>query len=75
MHPTDFGYALQQLKIGNKVSRKGWNGKNMWLSLQIPDEHSKMTRPYIFMSTVDAAFVPWVASQSDLLSDDWVVVQ
>lgn len=74
MHPTTFGYALQQLRLGNKVTRKNWNGKGMWLALQIPDERSKMTREYIFMSTVDAALVPWVASQTDLLADDWFVV-
>jgi hypothetical protein len=74
MHPTDFGYALQQLRLGNKVTRRGWNGKGMWLALQIPDEHSKMSREYIYMSTVDATLVPWVASQTDLLAADWLVV-
>ena len=36
------GPALEELKAGKKVSRKGWNGKGMWLELQVPDEHSKM---------------------------------
>jgi hypothetical protein len=75
MHPEDFGFALSQLKMGNKVARKGWNGKGMWLVLQVPDERSKMTRPYIYMSTVDAALVPWVASQTDLIDEDWFVVK
>jgi hypothetical protein len=45
----------------------------MWLKLQEPDANSKMTRPYIYMSTVDQDLVPWVASQTDLLADDWEV--
>ena len=70
----DFGEALKHLQAGTKVAREGWNGEGMWLALQVPDEHSKMSRPYIYMSPVDAALVPWVASQSDLLAEDWVVV-
>ncbi len=70
----NFGWALTALKSGEKVCREGWNGKGMWLMLQVPDEHSKMTRPYIFMKTADDQLVPWVASQSDLLAVDWRVV-
>lgn len=71
---TTFSQALEDLKAGNKITRSGWNGKGMWLELQVPDPHSKMTRPYIYMSTVDAALVPWVASQTDILAEDWFVV-
>ncbi|MEV1003452.1 DUF2829 domain-containing protein [Nonomuraea sp. NPDC050202] len=67
----NFGHALAHLRDGQKVTRDGWNGKGMWLALQAPDQHSKMSRPYIYMSTVDGDLVPWVASQSDLLADDW----
>lgn len=66
-----FGEALDVLRAGGWVTRLGWNGRNMWLALQTPDEHSKMSRPYIYMSTVDRQLVPWVASQTDLLADDW----
>jgi len=45
----------------------------MWLALQIPDEHSKMTLPYIYMSTVDGKLVPWLASQTDMLAEDWCI--
>ncbi len=74
MHPANFGWALDQLKQGNKVSRHGWNGTDMWLHLQVPDENSKMRRPYIYMKPVDDDLVPWVASQSDLLAEDWFLV-
>ena len=46
----------------------------MWLELQRPDEHSKMTLPYIYMKTADDQKVPWLASQTDMLSDDWTIV-
>lgn len=66
-----FGEALRLLKAGRRVQREGWNGKGMWLALEIPDEHSKMTLPYIFMSTAQGDLVPWLASQTDILADDW----
>lgn len=69
-----FGIALEFLKAGGRVARGGWNGKDMWLGLQRPDEHSKMTLPYIFMSTVQGDLVPWLASQTDMLAEDWVEV-
>ena len=73
--PMDFGAALAALKAGDRVARTGWNGQGMWLALQVPDENSKMSRPYIYMSTVDGALVPWVASQSDVLAGDWQAVE
>jgi hypothetical protein len=71
---SDFGIALDALLGGRMVSRKGWNGKGMWLALQVPDEHSKMTLPYIYMRTSHGDLVPWVASQTDILARDWVEV-
>lgn len=69
----DFGLALAALRAGKAVARAGWNGKGMWLRLQVPDEHSKMTLPYIFMRTADNQRVPWLASQTDMLAMDWMV--
>jgi hypothetical protein len=78
-----FGYALEWLKEGKQVARKGWNGKGIFIELQTPDEHSKMTHPYIFIDTTglqtDNKFapknrVPWLASQTDMLADDWIIV-
>ena len=74
--PSEFGFehALYALKNGKRVARGGWNGKDMFIALQVPDEHSRMRRPYSYMSPVDGALVPWVASQSDLLATDWYEV-
>lgn len=71
----DFGSAIKCLKMGNTVARAGWNGKGMWLALQVPDEHSKMSLPYIYMKTADNKLVPWLASQTDMLCEDWCVVE
>ena len=69
----DFGKALKELRAGWTVSRAGWNGKDMYLSLQLPDENSLMTLPYIWMKTADFQKVPWLASQTDLLAEDWEI--
>jgi hypothetical protein len=77
----DFGEAIRKLKTGEKVCRAGWNGKGMWLLLVPADEwHTSVgpshvpnahRLPWIGMKTVDGGFVPWLASQADILADDW----
>jgi hypothetical protein len=73
-YTPSFAGALAALNDGRKVTRKGWNGSGQFLALQVPDTHSKMKRPYIYISPVDGDLVPWVASQSDLLANDWEVL-
>jgi hypothetical protein len=68
------GRAVDEMRTGRRVSRGGWNGKSQFLELQRPDEHSKMTLPYVFITTVDGNRVPWLCSQTDLLATDWYVV-
>ena len=68
------GDAIAEMQRGEKVTRIGWNGKNQHLELQVPDAHSKMTLPYIFITTVSGDRVPWLASQTDILAEDWVVL-
>lgn len=79
----NFGQAIEALKQGKRVAREGWNGKGIFIELQIPDENSKMTHPYIFIDTTGLNTqntkapknrVPWLASQTDILSDDWVIL-
>lgn len=76
-----FGLAIEALKLGARVARAGWNGKGMWLLL-VPQCHWETTRglehleglPWIGMKTADDKFVPWLASQTDMLADDWQLV-
>lgn len=76
-----FGDAIHFLKQGKRVARHGWNGKGMWLEIQRPDEHSKMTLPYLYLNypndsaNTPGARVPWLASQTDILCEDWVVLE
>lgn len=72
----DFGDVIKGLKKNKnaKYFRNGWNGKEMWISLQVPDENSMMALPYIYMKTAKDEYVPWLASQTDMLSDDWVEI-
>jgi len=77
---VDFGDAIAALKAGCKVARRGWNGKGLWLELQSPDADSKMTLPYVYLNypadaqNTPGARVPWLASQTDCLAEDWEVV-
>lgn len=79
----DIGQAIKWMRAGAKVSRPTWNGKGFWLKLQVPDENSKMTLPYIYIEYPpnpahpvypNGCRVPWLASQADLLAQDWEVV-
>lgn len=90
-----FGQAIEALKAGGKVARRGWNGKGMWLVL-VPgtpsaelcagtpyanalNEASCEILPHIDMWTVNAegrrAMLPgWLASQADMLAEDWELI-
>jgi len=77
----DFSVALHHLKHGDRMARKGWNGKGMWVEIQRPDAHSKMSLPYFYIEYPEGhpayprgSRVPWLASQSDLLAEDWAIV-
>ena len=82
----NFGDAIKALKSGSKVIREGWNGKCMWLKL-VESENYAVTlllddlsksgidkSPWIGMKTADNKFVPWLASQTDVLAEDWMVI-
>lgn len=68
----DFGSALKALKSGQRVMRSNWNGKGQFLQLELPETISRL--PYIEMSTVQGNLVPWLASQTDMLAEDWELV-
>ena len=84
-----FGLAVEAMKMGYKVTREGWNGKGMFLYYVGADYYMAKTeaaksfygensmvpyRAYIAMKTVTNEVVPWVASQSDILENDWMIV-
>ena len=82
-----FGLAVEVLKSGKRVARAGWNGKGMWLAVVEGYDYNPKTDngavhalgcaklPWIGMKTADNKFVPWLASQTDVLAEDWVIVE
>ena len=90
-----FGEAIEFLKQGKKVARKGWHGKGMWLWLKFgtnvkaewchDDALKKIAEQNggtiealgtICLKTADNKIVSgWVASQTDMLSEDWFVLE
>lgn len=71
---TDFSIALQAVKKGFAIQRIGWNGKDMFVMMQVPDSNSKMTEPYLYIEYPDGRRCPWLASQTDILADDWLIL-
>lgn len=78
-----FGHALVALRAGDRVCRAGWNGKGMWLVLidytayttvSFAEDVNIPVLPWIGMKTADGSLVPWLASQTDMLADDWMIV-
>jgi hypothetical protein len=82
----NFGQALEAVKQNNRIARAGWNGKGMYLSLvlagqwqvskEVPgmSDPKLLTVPWIGMKTADDKFVPWLASQTDVLAEDWCIL-
>lgn len=85
----NFGEALENLKAGKKVARTGWNGKNMFLYYVPAAAYPPCTDTareafggnnvpygaYIAMKTAQNNVVPWLASQTDMLAEDWKIVE
>ena len=85
-----FGEAVELIKQGKLVAREGWNGKGMFIFL-VPGSHFKVNRPpllgiypegkeidyhaHIDMKTAQGYIVPWLASQADVLAEDWIEVK
>ena len=73
----NFEDALHEVKLGERVFRSGWNGKDMYVELQGADSRDVVNLPYLCLIYRPCvvypmgARVPWLASQTDLLTDDW----
>jgi Protein of unknown function (DUF2829). len=72
----NFGQALKKLKEGKKVARNGWNGKGMYIQLHKgTDFEHAIIEPFLVIKNVKNSFNTWVPSISDLLAEDWEVVE
>ena len=89
MNNFDFGEAIKRLKEGKAVARNGWNGKGMFLYYVPVANYQPCTEiakkafanqpvpygAYIAMKTAQGNVVPWLASQTDVLAEDWTEVE
>ena len=67
----DFGQAIAALKAGKFVQRAGWNGKGMYVYLIT----LAGCDPCIVMFTAQKTYQPgWLASQADMLAEDWSIL-
>lgn len=85
----NFGLAIEAAKQGKKIARAGWNGKGMFLYYVPAAAYPPATDvakeafggqnvpygAYIAMKTAQGNVVPWLASQTDMLADDWYIVE
>lgn len=80
-----FGDAIHALRQGERVARSGWNGKDMWLihingeavaqaiADRYGDGNAIPVLEAIYMKTATGELVPWLASQTDIFAEDWVI--
>lgn len=83
----DFGRAIQLLKKGKRVQRSGWNGKNQYIELAINisyknangeiinAEHEAIGNKAIAFVGTSGVQLGWLASQADMLAEDWKIVE
>lgn len=82
----DFGKAIEAMRMGKKVARKGWNGKNQYIQLAtgisyksmsgeiVNCEHEAIGNKAIVFVGTSGVQMGWLASQADMLADDWMIV-
>lgn len=82
-----FGEAIRRLKAGQKVARKGWNGKTQYIELAsnisyvnaakaiVNCEHDAIGSKAIAFVGTSGVQMGWLASQADMLAEDWVIVE
>lgn len=87
MDVFDFGKAIQYLKEGKRLQRKGWNGKNQYIELAtnisyensndeiINAEHDAIGNKAIAFVGTSGVQIGWLASQADMLAEDWKIVE
>lgn len=70
----NFSEALDKIKSGSFMRRRGWNASNQYVALHKEDPKDEWNfLSFLYIKTVEEQYVPWVASQTDLLANDWEV--
>lgn len=83
----NFGQAINEMKQGKKVKRNGWNGKNQYIELasnisyvnalgeEVNAEHEAIGNKAIAFVGTSGVQLGWLASQADMLAEDWMLVE
>ena len=86
-HGYNFGTALEIVKHGGKIARKGWNGKKQYIQLAtgisyksadgeiVNCEHDAIGNKALAFVGTSGVQMGWLASQADMLAEDWIVVE
>lgn len=82
-----FGNAIEAMKQGKKAAREGWNGKNQYIQLAtaisykttdgeiVNCEHDAIGNKAVAFCGTSGVQMGWLASQADMLAEDWVIVE
>jgi len=82
-----FGLAVEAAKMGKRIARKGWNGKNQYVQLAtcifyvthdgglINAHHEAIGNKALAFVGTSGVQMGWPASQADMLADDWMIVE
>lgn len=82
-----FGEAIENMKKGEKVARRGWNGKKQYIQLAtgisyktsqgeiVNCEHDAIGNKAIAFVGTSGVQMGWLASQADMLAEDWELVE
>lgn len=82
----NFGSALEAIQMGKKASRMGWNGKNQYIELAtcvsyknaageiVNVNHDALGNNAVAFVGTSGVQLGWLASQADMLAEDWNVI-
>lgn len=82
----NFGQALEHIKKGGKAQRAGWNGKNQYIELatnisyltadgaEVNVDHAAIGNDAIAFVGTSGVQLGWLASQADMLAEDWIIL-
>ena len=75
MYTHEIGWAVKQMWNGEKVCRASWNGPGQWIGIQRSDDEVSTMDNYVYLKNAQGRFIPWHASQGDLLATDWQLAE
>lgn len=87
MNEMSFGAAIEAVKNGKRIARSGWNGKNQYVELAtsisyknatgevVNADHCSIGNKALAFVGTSGVQLGWLASQADMLANDWRIVE